>query len=81
MTKINTAASAYVTASLDSTGEVINLKSVATGSSSNYGIQLNITDTTSANNPTYSPSVLPTQGFALASSSPDGGHRQPPAMA
>ena len=73
MTKINTAASAYVTASLDSTGEVINLKSVATGSSSNYGIQLNITDTTSANNPTYSPSVLPTQGFALASSSPDGG--------
>ena len=46
MTKINTAASSYVTASLDSTGEVINLKSVGTGSSSNYGIQLNLTDTT-----------------------------------
>jgi len=73
MTKINTAASSYVTASLDSTGEVINLKSVATGSSSNYGIQLNLTDTTAANNPTYSPAVLPQQGFALDSSSPDGG--------
>jgi len=59
MTKINTAAGSYVTASLDSTGEVINLKSVATSSSSNYGMQLNITDTTAANNPAYAPASLP----------------------
>jgi RHS repeat-associated protein len=70
---INTAAGSYVTAAIDETGMSVNLKSVASGSSSdNYGIEVNITDTTSTSNSGYNPASLPTLGFEFDASSTAG---------
>ncbi len=67
---INSAASTYVTASVDASGSSINLVSKGTDSSSaNYGLKLNITDTTSSNNPGIPVSYLPPQGFQFDASS------------
>jgi YD repeat-containing protein len=71
---INTAASTYLTASLDASGNSIILTGKGTDSSAlNYGVKVTVTDTTASNNPWAPLSSLPPTSFEFASSSLDGG--------
>jgi RHS repeat-associated protein len=72
-TAITNAASSTVTATTDDTGMSISLKSALSGAASdNYNVAINVTDTTAANNPKYSPASLPTSGFQFDASSLTG---------
>jgi len=70
---LNSSMSSYITAALDDSGGSVDLKSAATGSGSdNYGVVVNVIDTTATKNPAYASFYLPSQSFDIESSSTTG---------
>jgi RHS repeat-associated protein len=71
---ITSAASTYLSASLDSSGNSIILTAKGTDSTSlNYGVKVTVNDTTASNNPSLPTFSLPVVSFQFDASSLDGG--------